>query len=169
MASILVIEDDEGIRGLLRIWLEEAGHTVWDTTNGRDGTREFRKAPIDLVITDIYMPLCDGLDVIRRLRRLHAELPILAISGGSGTMDYLRMAQSEGAPACYISLSRSESSSRPWPNFSRNNLTNFSQPTYAAPVSWLIYGVLKGMKEGYARLAPRVASGSPEYQTFCRE
>ena len=97
MASILVIEDDDGIRALLRLWLEEAGHTVWETMNGRDGTREFRKAPIDLVITDIYMPLCDGLDVIRRLRRLHAKLPILAISGGSGTMDYLRMAQSEGA------------------------------------------------------------------------
>ena len=97
MASILVIEDDEGVRGLLRLWLEEAGHTVWETTNGRDGTREFRKRPIDLVITDIYMPHCDGLDVIRRLRRLHLELPILAISGGSGTMDYLRMAQSEGA------------------------------------------------------------------------
>ena len=49
MASILVIEDDEGVRGLLRLWLEEAGHTVWETTNGRDGTREFRKRPIDLI------------------------------------------------------------------------------------------------------------------------
>ena len=98
MASILVIGDDDGVRALLRLWLEEAGHTVWETMNGRDGTREFRKAPIDLVTsqTSTCRSAMDW-DVIRRLRRLHAKLPILAISGGSGTMDYLRMAQSEGA------------------------------------------------------------------------
>lgn len=97
MPSILVIEDDEAIRELLRLGLEEAGYTVREAKHGRDGTREFRKAPIDLVITDLYMPFCDGLDVIRRLRRVHRNLPILAMSGGSGTMDYLRLARTEGA------------------------------------------------------------------------
>lgn len=96
-ASILIIEDDAPLRQLLRLCLEEAGYDVKEAITGRDGTREFRKAPIDLVITDIFMPDCDGLDVIRRLRRLHPRLKILAISGGSGTMDYLRKATSLGA------------------------------------------------------------------------
>ena len=97
MHSILIIEDDAAVRQLLRLCLEEAGYDVKEATTGRDGTREFRKGPIDLVITDIFMPNCDGLDVIRRLRRLHPSLKILAISGGSGTMDYLREATSLGA------------------------------------------------------------------------
>jgi len=97
MHSILIIEDDAVVRQLLRLCLEEAGYDVKEATTGRDGTREFRKAPIDLVITDIFMPDCDGLDVIRRLRRLHPSLKILAISGGSGTMDYLREATALGA------------------------------------------------------------------------
>ena len=54
-------------------------------------------SPIHLVITDIFMPDWDGLDVIRRLRHLHPNLKILAISGGSGTMDYLKEARAVGA------------------------------------------------------------------------
>ena len=96
-ARCLIIEDDAAVRQLLRLCLEEAGYDVKEATTGRDGTREFRKTPIDLVITDIFMPDCDGLDVIRRLRRLHPSLKILAISGGSGTMDYLREATALGA------------------------------------------------------------------------
>jgi len=97
MVSIVVIEDDAAIRDVLRIGLESAGYHVREAKNGRDGTREFRKAPTDLVITDIYMPDCDGLDVIRRLRRVHPKLKILAISGASGTMDFLKTARSLGA------------------------------------------------------------------------
>jgi DNA-binding response OmpR family regulator len=97
MVSIVIIEDDAAVREVLRVGLESAGYNVREAKNGRDGTREFRKAPTDLVITDIYMPDCDGLDVIRRLRRVHPKLKILAISGASGTMDFLKTARSLGA------------------------------------------------------------------------
>ncbi len=97
MPSILLIEDDTAVRELLRTCLEGAGYFVQESDTGREGMRKFRKAPCDLVITDIFMPDCDGLDVIRRLRGHHPTVKILAISGGSGTMDYLKEARLLGA------------------------------------------------------------------------
>ena len=99
MPTILLIEDDDSVRALLRTTLTSAGYTVQEAVNGRHGIRVFRKAPTDLVITDLYMPDRDGLDVIEALRRSHRRVKILAISGASGTMGYLPVAQSLGAVA----------------------------------------------------------------------
>jgi DNA-binding response OmpR family regulator len=87
MASILIIDDTDVIRDLLQTSLERAGYAVRVAKDGHEGLREFRKASADLVITDIYMPDCDGIEVIRGLRRLSPEVKILAISGGTGTKD----------------------------------------------------------------------------------
>ena len=64
MATILVIEDDDSVRTLLRTTLTSAGYIVQEAVNGRQGIRAFRRAPMDLVITDLYMPDRDGLEVI---------------------------------------------------------------------------------------------------------
>ncbi|MCE3223174.1 MAG: Signal transduction response regulator, receiver domain [Nitrospira sp.] len=96
-ASILIIDDDAALREVLRVGLEAAGHTVRDMKNGREGIRAFRKAPCDLVITDIYMPERDGLELIEALRRTHPHVKIMAMSGASGTMDYLNKARLLGA------------------------------------------------------------------------
>jgi CheY-like chemotaxis protein len=97
--TILLIEDDDSVRALLRTTLTSAGYTVLEANSGRRGIRSFRKAPSDLVITDLYMPDRDGLEVIEALRRSHPQVKVLAISGASGTMDYLPLAQSLGAVA----------------------------------------------------------------------
>ena len=81
MSSILIIEDDAAIRHLLRSCLEQAGYEMREAERAKTGYGNVHKSPIHLVITDIFMPDCDGLDVIRRLRRLHPNLKILAISG----------------------------------------------------------------------------------------
>jgi DNA-binding response OmpR family regulator len=99
--SILIIEDDEALRRVLRLGLEQAGYVVREAQNGRQGVNSFRKAPTDLVITDIYMPDRDGLDVIESLLRTRPTLKIIAISGASGTMDYLNAARTAGA-ACVL-------------------------------------------------------------------
>jgi CheY-like chemotaxis protein len=100
-SSVLIIEDDEALRRVLRLGLEQAGYTVREAKNGRQGVNSFRKAPTDLVITDIYMPDRDGLDVIESLLRTCPTLKIIAISGASGTMDYLNAAKAAGA-ACVL-------------------------------------------------------------------
>lgn len=85
MAHILVIEDDEQVRTLVRRALEFAGYTVSEAADGRTGVESYRRAPADAVVTDILMPELDGVEVITALKRLDGDARILAISGG-GTL-----------------------------------------------------------------------------------
>jgi len=82
MARILVIDDQPQIRDNCREALEEAGHTVMVAADGREGVRLYHRAPVDLVILDLYMPEQDGLATIRELRATAPRLPIIAMSGG---------------------------------------------------------------------------------------
>lgn len=82
MARVLVIDDDEEHRTLVRHMLAGAGHDVEEAIDGEDGLRRFGKRRPDLVLTDINMPGLDGHDVISALKVLHDDVPIIAISGG---------------------------------------------------------------------------------------
>lgn len=99
MATILVIDDDSGLRDVMRRALTSAGHVVVQAENGRIGLEAIRRAPPDLVITDLLMPEREGLQVIRELRANGSLLPILAISGGGRTarLDFLDLARELGA------------------------------------------------------------------------
>jgi len=98
MAHILLIDDFDLIRSLLRDTLEFAGHTVIEARNGGDGLALFRRAGADLVITDIVMPDKDGIDVVRALREQVPPVNIIAISGAGGSAeDYLDLAYRMGA------------------------------------------------------------------------
>lgn len=83
MASVLIIDDDIGIRRMLRGALERAGHRIEEAENGAEGMQRYRSAPADLVITDVFMPDQDGIETIQQLREEFPESRILAISGGS--------------------------------------------------------------------------------------
>ncbi len=82
MSTILVIEDDPGVRRVLQHSLEYAGHAVQAVDNGRDALRAVGEKEPDLVVTDIVMPDSDGLEVIRILTSDHPAVRIIAISGG---------------------------------------------------------------------------------------
>ncbi|MCZ6632774.1 MAG: response regulator [bacterium] len=58
-----------------------AGYEVVEASNAEDGLERFREDPVDLVVTDIFMPERGGLEVIRELRRDFPALKIIAISG----------------------------------------------------------------------------------------
>lgn len=83
MARVLVIDDDEEIRVLVAAMLERAGHKAEVAADGKEGLRKFGERKPHLVLTDINMPGLDGHDVISALKVLHADVPIIAISGGS--------------------------------------------------------------------------------------
>ena len=97
MAKILLIEDDESIRTLLRKVLGDFGHAVTEAVNGRAGLKLCAGA--DLVILDIMMPEQDGIEVLMELRRRHAVTKVIAISGnvGLGAGDNLHTARLLGA------------------------------------------------------------------------
>jgi len=82
MARILVIDDEEEIRSVLRRGLQLFGHEVIEAPDGDAGTRLFETAPFDLVIVDLFMPKKEGIETIRDLRERNSEVKILAISGG---------------------------------------------------------------------------------------
>ncbi len=82
MARVLVIDDDEVTRTLVTRMLTGEGHQVEEAIDGAEGLRLFGKRPPDVVLTDINMPGLDGHEVIAAIRVLHADVPIIAISGG---------------------------------------------------------------------------------------
>ncbi|MBF0425810.1 MAG: response regulator [Magnetococcales bacterium] len=82
MARILVIDDDIGVRALMRVILEDAGHVVVEAPNGRLGIKRYRENPADLVITDMVMPEKDGVEVIVELMEQDTTIKVVAMSGG---------------------------------------------------------------------------------------
>ena len=83
VARVLVIDDDEEHRKLVRAMLVSVGHEVEEATDGAQGLRLVGKRRPDLVLTDISMPGLDGHEVISAIRAQHADVPVIAISGGS--------------------------------------------------------------------------------------
>lgn len=79
---ILVIDDEPTTLDLLRRALELKGYNVSTARNGQEGVELFQQHPSDLVITDMVMPIKDGLQTILDLRSDVPELPVIAISGG---------------------------------------------------------------------------------------
>jgi DNA-binding response OmpR family regulator len=90
MASrILVVDDDDDIRGLLRTLLERAGHDVVDAPDGRAGLRELYGAPPDLVILDVAMPVLDGWGTLERIREV-TDVPVLLLTARDAEPDRVR-------------------------------------------------------------------------------
>ena len=97
MASILIIDDEATIRGLLRSALEAVGHEVSEAVNGRQGLELYRHRPTDLVITDILMPELNGLDMLLEMTREFLDAKVIAISGAGGEANVLDVAKLLGA------------------------------------------------------------------------
>ena len=98
-ATILVVDDDETMRDLLRRMLERAGYAVVLAANGRDALERLRDRPADLIVTDMVMPEMDGIELIRKLATERPRLPVIAISGVHDWANYLSMAIRLGAKA----------------------------------------------------------------------
>jgi DNA-binding response OmpR family regulator len=86
VARILVVEDEEDIRGLYSRILKSAGHDVIEAPDGKVGIELYRANPTDLVITDIIMPEKEGIELITELRRDFPDAKIIAVSGGGQVM-----------------------------------------------------------------------------------
>jgi DNA-binding response OmpR family regulator len=83
MARILLIEDDDMLRELLAQALAQAGHTVYQASDGRQGCDLFLATAADLVLTDIIMPGQEGIETIVKLRHQRPGVAIIAMSGGA--------------------------------------------------------------------------------------
>ena len=97
MPTILIIEDEESIRLLLRSVLEAAGYEVTEATTGRQGLELYRHRPTDLVITDILMPELNGLELLLALTQEFIHAKVIAISGAQEEKIILDVAKILGA------------------------------------------------------------------------
>lgn len=100
MPSVLVVDDDEQIRSLIRMTLEKAGYQVFEGQSGQEALQHFRVTPTDLVMMDILMPDKDGLESIMEMRREFPKVRIIAMTGGSdkiGILNFLDVAKMLGA------------------------------------------------------------------------
>ena len=93
MGRILVLDDTEVIRAMIRRWLEVEGHEVVEAPDGDAGIRLFREQPADLVITDLIMPEKDGIEVIKELHEDYPDVKIIAISAGGQLEQDLKLEQ----------------------------------------------------------------------------
>ena len=91
MGRVLVIDDDDSMRGAIRKILERDGHVVTEAENGRVGLALFRATGADVVVTDLIMPEKEGIETIMELRAESDQVRILAMSGNE-----LLLASGEG-------------------------------------------------------------------------
>ncbi len=81
MLKILLIDDEEGIRKLLSISLRSEGYDVITAENGKHGIELFEQEAPSIVLTDIEMPEIDGIDVLRRIKKINPETEVIVITG----------------------------------------------------------------------------------------
>lgn len=97
MANILVIDDEESIRGLLREVLERANHHVLEARDGHEGLALYQQNKVDLVLMDILMPGTDGLETTLQLTREYLDAKVIAMTGAQGDRNFLDVAKLFGA------------------------------------------------------------------------
>jgi DNA-binding NtrC family response regulator len=97
--KILIIDDDEIIRELFRMWLEREGYTVYEAAEGREGMEIQEKLQVDILICDLIMPVQEGIETITLFKEKFPEIGIIAISGGGKIApgSYLTIAEHLGA------------------------------------------------------------------------
>jgi DNA-binding NtrC family response regulator len=103
MERILIIDDEQQIRSMLRLMLERDGYEVVEAPDGAEGIKAYRQKPADLIITDLIMPNKDGIGMIIELQKEFPDVKIIAMSGGglNKPEGYLKGAKKLGA-ACTL-------------------------------------------------------------------
>jgi len=94
--TILVVDDDESLRWVTKVQLEQAGYQVATAADGPQALAMIREAPPDLVITDLKMPGLSGLDLLKRIRAAYPEIMVI-IATAFGTVETAVEAMKAGA------------------------------------------------------------------------
>ena len=80
--QILIVDDDNAVREILKLYLEKHGYRITEAPNGYEAVELCRLNKFDLVIADIYMPGMDGIKFIEALQKFSPATKVIAISGG---------------------------------------------------------------------------------------
>jgi DNA-binding NtrC family response regulator len=96
MPDILLVEDKDSLRRVLRLTLERAGYSVTEAEDARVGAQEISRTPHRIVLTDLRMPHGSGLDVLRAARAADPDVPVIVMTA-FGSIDEAVQAMKDGA------------------------------------------------------------------------
>jgi DNA-binding NtrC family response regulator len=96
MPDILLVEDKDSLRRVLRLTLENGGYSVTEAADAREALGQIAKAPHRLVLTDLRMPHGSGLDVLRAARAADGDVPVIVMTA-FGSIDDAVQAMKDGA------------------------------------------------------------------------
>ena len=82
MKRILLVDDVPAVRFSIRAALEAAGYQVLEAPDGKEALALLDSQTVDLIVTDLWMPNLDGVELLKRLRAANANVRVIAISGG---------------------------------------------------------------------------------------
>ncbi len=77
---ILLVDDEADFRQLMMFWLKSKGYSVTATSDGREALEMIKKDPPNIVFLDLRMPIIDGVEVLKRIRKFNKDLPVIIIS-----------------------------------------------------------------------------------------
>ena len=86
MIRLLLIEDDKSLSYIIKSYLEEilGGYEVKAVTNGEEGLQALKEYKPDIIVSDIDMPVLDGIEMVKRIRLFDTDMPILFATGRTG-------------------------------------------------------------------------------------
>ncbi|MCU1266724.1 MAG: two component, sigma54 specific, transcriptional regulator, Fis family [Acidobacteria bacterium] len=96
MPDILLVEDKDSLRRVLRLTLENAGYTVTEAADAREAMMEIARTPHRVVLTDLRMPHGSGLDVLHAARAADSDVPVIVMTA-FGSIDEAVQAMKDGA------------------------------------------------------------------------
>jgi len=96
MPDILLVEDKESLRRVLRLTLEHAGYSVTEAADAREAINEIGRVPHKIVLTDLRMPNGSGLDVLRASKNADNDVPVIVMTA-YGSIDEAVQAMKDGA------------------------------------------------------------------------
>jgi CheY-like chemotaxis protein len=79
--TILCVDDNEQSLSIRKVMLETRGYRVVSCTNGHDALENFKKGGVDLVLSDLIMPDCDGAKLVEQIKGISPETPAILFSG----------------------------------------------------------------------------------------
>ncbi|MBW2174648.1 MAG: response regulator, partial [Deltaproteobacteria bacterium] len=97
MSKILVIDDEESIRRLLKIALTHKGHEVETAEDGEKGIKTFKETKPSIVFTDLKMPGMDGLEVLKEIRQIEPDARVIVITGHGDMTSAIKALQLEAS------------------------------------------------------------------------
>lgn len=93
--SIMVIDDEIDFNYMMSYWLKAKNYNVISKSNGVDALEVIKKNPPVMVFLDISMPMMDGVEVLRKIRQINKDLPVIMITA-YGTQERINACQKLG-------------------------------------------------------------------------